>query len=567
VEFHGCAYGDLDPLTWLTFGLDHAVWGTRPIGYHLTNIVLHAANTFLVAVLAARLQEQANGLSKGLSGKRHSIAAVCLTAALFGAHPLRVESVAWISERKDVLCAFFYLLSLLSYVAHTDGSDQGRGSRYSPSRSFVFSFLFFCLALASKPMAVTLPVVLLLLDWYPLGRTASRSDAAACVREKIPFFALSVIVSLITVFTQKAAGYMTYMNYLSLSTRALVAMQSIEAYVVKIILPIDLLPLYPYPDRVSIASSEFFLPVIFFISVSIVCLLYVRTSKIAFAACAFFIVALIPTLGIVQVGAQPMADRYSYLPSIGPCLLIGVAAGRLWDSRATSLRGARIIRGTLALAAIGYILVLSYQTTRQIAVWKDSITLWSAVIDREPRLLPIAYSNRGIAYKDRGAIAQALADFNTAIALDPKSAFPYVKRGIIYGEQGFYARSINDFTLALAADPWSADAYIGRGLSRERLELLDDALSDYNAAVALRPGSGDAHFNRGVVYERMNLPVQAADDYTRAIEINPYDASAYFYRGSLYGRQGALESAIRDYEKACAFGEKKGCAALQGSRT
>ncbi len=256
------------PLTWISHALDYAVWGLNPMGHHLTNNILHAVNTFLVVLLVVRLltSRQAVKLTSShmssapadppeagnsrftIHDSRFALIAAGVTGLLFGLHPIHVESVAWVAERKDLLCALFYLLSIMAYVSYRS---------YTTNKSYILSLFFFILALLSKPMAVSLPVVLLILDWYPFGRIQSLKTFRDSFVDKIPFIALSIVSSILTVLAQRAEGAVTAIEAIPLSTRMLVASKSLIAYLWKMLMPMHLIPYYPYPNDASLFSLEY----------------------------------------------------------------------------------------------------------------------------------------------------------------------------------------------------------------------------------------------------------------------------------------------------------------------
>jgi len=246
------------PLTWISHALDCAVWGLNPMGHHLTNIVLHALNTFLVVLLCIKLLDIGKERSAALGGasttldERGMRIAAGVTGLLFGLHPVHVESVAWVSERKDLLCGLFFLLSISAYANHVralgnEPIEQNKAATRFFKKTYLASLAFFALSLLSKPMAVSLPVVLLILDWYPFQRIRSlKSFRSACV-EKLPFLACSLISSILTIMAQRTGEAMMMMAFVPLWARMLVAAKAFVAYLGKMVVPVGLIPYYPYP--------------------------------------------------------------------------------------------------------------------------------------------------------------------------------------------------------------------------------------------------------------------------------------------------------------------------------
>jgi hypothetical protein len=525
------------PLTWVSHALDYALWGLNPLGHHLTNIVLHAINSFIVVFLVIRLLEAwkeravRNGQPSFLNGRAILIAAGT-TGLLFGLHPVHVESVAWVAERKDLLCALFFLLSIFWYVKYA--SDSGEPVRRNGlSHLFNIRYLsalgLFVLALMSKPMAVTLPIVLLVLDWFPFNRIRSgRTLWAACV-EKLPFFALSLASSIVTILAQRAGGAMRALEFVPLSTRTLVGAKALVAYLWKMLVPVDLIPFYPYPENVSLLSWKYLLSLVLVIAVTVVCILTAKKRRLLLSTWSYYVVTLIPVLGIVQVGIQSMADRYTYLPSLGPFLLLGLTAAWISSRVNYVLAGTSIVKIAAGAAAMLILGGLSYLTLQQIGVWKNSIVLWNYVITKEPQRAYSAYVNRGRAFETSGQPDKALADYDTAIALKPDYYEAYVNRGVLRGEIG----------------------------------MFDKAMEDFNRSIALNPDNAEVYSNRGIAYALTGQSGRALEDFNTALALSQDFAEAYFNRGRLYSKEGRTELARADYQKACDLRYEKGCIALR----
>jgi len=523
------------PLTWLSHALDYALWGLNPLGHHLTNNVLHAANAFLVVVLVVRLFEVLKTRTAPNEGPsfltdRAMLIAGGVTGLLFGLHPVHVESVAWVAERKDLLCGLFFLLSIMAYVNYANSGNsvaapQRPFSRFANGRYLVTLGLFI-LALMSKPMAVTLPVVLLILDWYPFNRITSWETFRAAGIEKLPFIASSLVSSVLTVLAQSGAIQST--EFAPLSMRLLVAAQSLIEYLLKMLWPVNLVPYYPYPASASLASLEYLVPVILVIGITGACAVAATKRKFWLSVWAYYVVTLIPVIGIVQVGGQAMADRYTYLPSLGPFLIVGSAVA--WTSIKISPPG----RSRLMAGLFGSILVFSafatlmHLTSRQIGIWKSDLVLWSYVIEKEPDRVPIAYNNRGLALKESGRIAEAIADFETTIALDPSRSKAYNNLGVLYLNAGLFDKSIEYFSKSIAINPKDVEPYN----------------------------------NRGASYARTGQYEKALEDFSKAIELKKDNAAAYYNRGIFYRRAGHEELAVSDFQKACELGIRKACDAL-----
>jgi len=579
------------PLSYLSHALDYAIWGLNPIGHHLTNNILHAINTFLVVLLVMRLlaswqagkltNRQVDNLT-GSHDTHFALITAVTTGLLFGLHPIHVESVAWVTERKDLLCAVFYLLSITVYVRYLTPPSyvkrgwQGRGS-------YLLSLLFFTLALMSKPMAVSLPVVLIILDWYPFKRISSVKTFISSVTEKIPFMALTLTLSILTMMTQKKIGAMEMMGYLPLSTRILVATKSLMTYLWKMIFPFDLNPYYPYPLTFSFFSLEFFPSAVLVPFITIVCLLYIRRYKAWTALWGYYVATLIPVLGIIQVGGQAMADRYTYLPSISPFLIAGAVIAWLFGQVSRPGKITRILTNLGYATALLLVVGLSYLTIAQISVWKNSLTLWNFVIERQPNRVPQAYNNRGIALIDEGRYQEAIEDFNKAIFLNPAFYQAYASRAAVYDRTGqldkaladmdmavslsafyktYYARArlfekkgevekaVRDFKQAIAHNPSYINAYVDLGLLYSKTGSYKNAVESFRGALALDPGHDYAHYGSGKALANLGDLNRALEHFRTAVRLRPGSALYRNMLGITYGQKSLFNDAVEQFREA-----------------
>jgi protein O-mannosyl-transferase len=544
LEFFKWAFSDFyagywSPLTWISHALDYAAWGLNPLGHHLTNIILHATNAFLVVFLIIKLVEVWKGTIKNNVRpepltKRSVLITGGVTGLLFGLHTLHVESVVWVSERKDLLCAMFFLLSVLEYTNYVTVASDGMAEPKTCSRlrnkHYLLSSGFFILALLSKPMAVSLPVVLIILDWHPFDRIRSFKAFWEAIVEKIPFIAFSFISSLLTILAAKTGEALTPMEFKALPTRVLIGSQSLIAYVGKIIWPLNLVPFYSYPRKVSILSFEYLSAIVLVIGISAMCaVMMTKQNKLWLAVWGYYVVTLLPVLGIVRVGLQSMADRFMYLPSLGPFLVVGLAVA--WVFRKVSVPSRRnMLMKPLCATVVSIIFVsLSYHTMKQISLWENDIKLWSYAIEKNPDGSAVSYNNRGTAYGKGGQFDKAIEDLDKAIVLYPDYADAYSNRGIVYSKIG----------------------------------SLNKAIESFNQAIALKPNAADSYSNRGVAYAMTGQYDKALEDYNRAIESNQDYAVAYYNRGRLFLNTGSTELAVTDFQKACTLGYENACRALQ----
>jgi tetratricopeptide (TPR) repeat protein len=465
-------------------------------------------------LLAVRLL-QARG--RALS-KQGMLAAGVVAGLLFGLHPLHVESVAWVSERKDLLAALFYLLGVLSYLGYANHAVGAVGPWRD--RRYLTTLFCFVLALLSKPMALSFPFVLLIIDWYPLDRL---KNLRRILVEKIPFFVLDLGLATVTVLAQRASGAFRPLSEVTLGSRVLVATKAAALYLAKTVLPTGLLPFYSYPTRVSLWSWEFGLPVVVMTAAALACLATVKKHRAFAAVLASYGVVLLPVLGIVQIGPQAMADRYAYLPSVALVVLLGAGCGVLWDRHAgVSTWWKRAVAVTVALLLLG---LLSWQSVRQIAVWRNSETLWSRVVQYEPWNTE-AYNNRASYYYDQSEYEKALADYDSALRVQPSLGQSHARK-----RRSAY---FND-----------------RAITYVRLGRYAEALADEGQAIELRPTQASYYFNRGNIHFLTGRYPEARDDLDRAIAASPVPDPAYFRkRGQIYRRLGMEDEALQDMERS-----------------
>jgi protein O-mannosyl-transferase len=586
-DFHA---GNWHPLTWISHAIDYSIWGLNPMGHHLTSNIIHAVNTLLVVLLVARFMEarskspspspsplkgEGYTVSPTLRGgddgegephKRGVLIAAATTGILFGIHPLHVESVAWVSERKDLLCAMFFLLSIMMYLKYSttpkiSSNEERGGEKINKVKWYLLSLLFFILALLSKPMAVTLPVVLLILDWYPLRKIDSLKTLWTEIINKIPFFFFSLISSVLTVFAQQA-GSAIRSSEVPFLTRILVAVKSLIDYLRDMILPLDLSPFYPYPEGVSFLSTEYFSAVLLVGGITIASVGYAKKQTLWLSVWGYYLVTLLPVLGIIQVGLQSRADRYTYLPSLGPFLVAGVIAAWAW-ARSAGPKGRVLSARVLIVAAAAIVItLLSYSTIQQTGIWRDGIVFWSRVIEKEPEAVPFAYYNRAISFERTGQIDKAIADYDKAIDLYPYYHAAYNNRGMAFKKTGQIDKAISDFDRAIAINPDQYIVYNNRAIAFEKAGLFDKAVADYEMAIAVNPSYYEAYYNLGLLSGKTAQFEKGIENFSKAILLNPENAVAYVNRGVLHIRSGNKQLAFSDFQKACQLGNQDGCREL-----
>jgi Tfp pilus assembly protein PilF len=569
--FFAWAFTDLSagfwhPLTWISYAIDYTIWGLKPLGYHLTAILLHAGNTFLtyrVTVLMLDAARQ-SGQCRSCPDERGATLVAGVVALLFGLHPLHVESVVWISERKDLLCGGFYLLSIIVYLHYTPTPVARRAEKFYQHRYYPLSLLFFILALASKTMAVSLPIVLLILDWYPLGRIRSLKSSAVVFLEKLPFIAASLFIAITSIVAQQSIGAMALMSVKPLPTRILVACKAVVLYLWKMVVPLHLIPYYPYPQDVSLLSVEYALPVLLIGGATVAVVLMARQKPLWLTIWGVYLIILLPTLGIVQVGVHSMGDRFTYLPSLAPFLLTGLGALRIW---AWAFQINWLLKTAAVTVACLFSCGLIYLTLQQISVWKNSMDLWNYVIEAGTQFNPLAYNNRGHVYRDRGEFDKAISDYTVAITQEPAQAEYLVSRGVALCEKGDLELAMTDLDRAIVLSPNEYLAYNNRGNVWYRKGEYDRANEDFTQAINLKPSEHLAYLNRGALFEKKGDIENAISDYSTVLTINPFLAGVYISRGDLYMKKGALDHAAKDYLEASNLGDKRRMTGSGGRNT
>ncbi len=447
-------FRDWLPLVWISFAIDYALWGLNPVGYHLTNNVLHALSAglfYLISLALVRQYKTRRSSDTVLSGIRDLYCAA-LAALLFATHPLRVESVAWAFERKDVLSLFFGLLSLLVYLRYVRsraaGTAYGSDAAFWQSPLYWLAVFFYCLSLFSKAMLVSLPLVLLIIDWFPYNRI-NREQAKTVLLEKTPFILLAGTTSAI-LMTVHAAGKMP-LSKADMLSRILIACKSIITYLQLTVWPVNLSHFHLHPGNIDNPGFEYLFPIFLFIVITICSFLLRKRWPVVPTVWAIYLITLLPVLGFTQVSSTAMADRYTYVPGLAISLLAAVAIMALADNCSTS----RLLSKTVTVATIGILAVSSYLTVRQISYWKDDVTLWSRAIKLQPHFSGRMYAERSAAYKAKGEFQKALQDINEAITIAtqkrrPKMEELYFERSSILQLLGETAQATADYNYALS---------------------------------------------------------------------------------------------------------------------
>ena len=504
------------PLTLLSHMLDCQLFGLKPWGHHLTSVLLHAVNTVLVFLFLRRLTD--------------AIWRSLLVAAVFGLHPLHVESVAWVAERKDVLSTCFGLLALIFYTRYvqcvTSDTCQVTGPKvipasvlsrvtHHPSLFYGLALFFFALGLMSKPMLVTWPFVMLLLDYWPLERFKP-GCAWRLVGEKIPFFALTAVASVVTFVVQQHGGALGEGENLPFGARSGNALISYCRYLAKMFWPTDLAIFYPHPgywplERVFFAGG---------LIVGISVLLYVKRRRYPFLLMGWlwFCGTLVPVIGLVQVGEQAMADRYTYIPSLGMLIVV------IWGAYELT-RSWRYQELALSVAGCAVIVLCLGLTRQQLGYWKDSESLFRHALEVTENNY-LAHNDLGTALDRKGQTDEAISQFRTAIRLTPDYAEAHNNLGIALVEKGQTDEAISQFQEAIRLKPDDAEAHSNLGNALVEKGQTDEAISQYQEAIRLKPDDAEAHNNLGSALVKKGQTDEAINQYQEAIRLKPDCAEA-----------------------------------------
>ncbi len=510
------------PVTILSYLVEWQIFGSEPMGYHLTNIMLHIFNTLIVLWFIYLL-----------CGK---IEIAFLTSLIFGIHPLHAESVVWIAERKGLLATFFLLLSIVSFLYY----EKEKKLRFIYLSVFLFIF-----SLLSKSSGLTLPLILHLTDFLK-KKKLSREN----LLQKLPFWIISVLFFVITFLTQKNAGALKFLKELSVFDNFLVACHGIIFYLFKTIYPLNLSSMYPYPPK----TSGGWLPVVFIISPMIVFGLVILiflslkyTRKILFGS-LFYLIVLLPVLQLIPVGGAIAADRYTYIPLIGIFYLFSEGVFYIYYKKIIAIKSLKVRKGiqiffyTVIASVFILLSVLTYNRSK---IWKNSMTLWNDVIKKYPYVAG-AYNNRGLAYMEMKEYNKAIKDFSINLELKPDSPKTYYNRGNAYFNIGDYDRAIDDYSEALKLDNNFTEVYYNRGSAYFRKMMIDNAIEDYSQTLKANPVHVYALKNRGAAYAYLGLYENALEDLDAALKINPSFIQAILERIELYIKMKQTEKAEED---------------------
>jgi Flp pilus assembly protein TadD len=489
--------------------LDCRLFGVSPGPLHLVNVLFHIANTLLLFIVF-------NRMTKALWQS-------AFIAALFALHPLHVESVAWIAERKDVLSTLFWLLTMLAYVRYVERSSAGR---------YILALVFFALGLLAKPMLVTLPFVLMLLDYWPLDRFSnSRFSIRNSIIEKLPFFFLSILSSVITFLVQQKGGAVFSADIVPFNVRLANAICSYFVYIEKMFWPVRLAVLYPYSNH-GISLVKVLLSATILVLITVLVLYNYRRRKYLIVGWLWYLGTLVPVIGIVQAGVQAFADRYTYVPLTGLFIICAFASADL-------LKNVPLKKYILATSAAIILLACTVLTTVQLIYWKDSGLLFeralavtennvhilnnygnalgamgrhkeaAKVLEQAVRGLPDSYeirNNYGKALQNLGKLDEAIEQYQIALKIEPTADFARYNLSVALAAKGNFDAAIEQCRIVLAARPDDAEMHTHLGILLQNQGKLDQAIECYKKALQINPNFQKARENLNALTKKQNNP-------------------------------------------------------------
>ncbi len=447
------------PLTWLSLMLDSSFFGPDAGGFHFTNLLFHTANTVLLFILLFKMTK--------------ALWPSAFVAAAFALHPLHVQSVAWVAERKDVLSTLFWLLTMLFYVRYVERSSAGR---------YVLALFAFALGLMAKPMLVTLPFILLLVDYWPLKRKCS---LRRLLFEKLPFVFLAVVSSVITFVVQSQSGAVKDITKFPFDIRVINALVSYAKYISKMFWPVNLSVFYPHPGR-SLHFSDAIIPAVLLIAVTVLAIRFARTHGYLLSGWLWYVITLIPVIGLIQVGNQAMADRYTYIPLIGLFIMIAWGLPDLlsrYEFRKTSL----------IIAAAAVLLSMTVSTCMQLRYWRNGVSIFERAVEVSPNNC-FVHTNLGVAFMQKKALDAAISHFEKALEIDPCEVKTHVNIGVAYYERDKNIdMAIAHFVKAIEIDPCDIQARLNYAVALRKQGNMEQAIEQCNEALRIDPGNTNAY--------------------------------------------------------------------------
>lgn len=508
----GTIIGNYNPLPIFTFAIEKHLFGWNPKVFHLDNVILHILNTLLVYFLVRNL-----GLAR---------VGAALATVLFAIHPMRVESVAWVTERKDVLFSLFYLGAMLAYVK---GSRAGKPYKYR-----VIIYTCFILALFAKIQAVALPLSFIAVDYF-FGKPLNLK----IVKDKIPFFVLSLFFGLIGVYFLSQESNLNEGTPYALWQRLFVGSYSLYVYLVKFIFPYELSPLYPYPATIP---WYFYVTALLVLGVGFaVYRAYKAGKKELVFGFLFFLFNVMFLLQVLGAGQGFLADRFTYMAYTGLFFVVGYYGDKLFSNPKTK----NILIGT----ASAYLLVFFFITIKQVKIWESSETLWTHVLKYYDQVT-LPFHNRGNYYREIGQYDKALADLNQAIKLKPTDYNLLNSRGRIYFTMNRFQEAYEDYTKAIQNKDDEGEFYVNRAAALAQLKRPQEAVADLNKGLQLKPNFLNGYKNRMLVHQELGMLQESLNDINSFIKLDPTENNMYYERARVLRMMKRDQEAMPDYNFA-----------------
>ncbi len=505
------------PVTWLSHMLDRQLFGWQSGLHHLTNVLLHAASTVLLFALLKRT-----------TGARWRSA---LVAFLFALHPLHIESVAWVAERKDVLSALFWMLTLWTYVNYVERPGVGR---------YLIVIVMFSLGLMSKPMLVTLPFVLLLFDWWPLRRLNSKQTARRLILEKIPLFVLAGASSVVTYLVQHSGGAVLSLVLVPLKYRIENSLISYVAYILSFLWPANLNIYYPY--SIDFEAWQWLGGAAVLFGGTAIALMVARRRPYVTVGWLWYVGTLVLVIGLIQVGIQPRADRYSYIPMIGISIMLAWGAAETIDRWPW-------VKPTMIGALAGICCAWTIVTWLDLKYWRNSISLYQRAVDVTVDNY-VAQNALGDALLDAGRVDEAIPHLLETLRLRPNAVRARIDLASIMSKRNQTSDAETQYRIALQIDPENADAHHGLGVILTEKGQFDEALAQLKEAVRLKADDADSHYNLGRLYGLVGRADEAIAEFQETVRLQPENPEAHFNLGNAYVQKDSLNDAIHEFDTA-----------------
>ncbi|MBI4946647.1 MAG: tetratricopeptide repeat protein [Bacteroidetes bacterium] len=536
------------PLTMLSLALDYKLDKLNPYYYHLNNVLIHILNTLLIFVFIRMFMEGYNRKLVSEKFRPNPFNVALIVSVLFAIHPMRVESVTWVAERKDVLYMFFFLLSLIAYIYPDPKGRKG----LTPFRAGA-TFVFFICSCLSKGMGVVLPVVLVLIDWfYGEGKTVKQISQS--IIKKTHFFIAALVFGVIA-FEIQSHGAIAAMGTFTLFQRLTFGCYGFIMYIYKLLLPINLSAFYPYPftdDHGNIPPIYYASPfIVLFIALAIFFILKKKEiiGKVLAFGFAFYFITIALVLQFLSVGSVIMADRYAYVSYTGIFFIIGFSFEYVRKYFSSSI--SNLLAGILIVAA-GYFSYLTHERTK---VWTNAETLWTDAMNQFP-FIEIAYENRGIYYKDHNELDKMQKDYEIITGIDQskiklaptRNEKIWSNLGNLYGLQQKFDKSLDAYSHAIEINPKNSGTYLNRAITYSMMKQYEKSIPDYDKSLELAPDVALTYKNRAYTLLQLGQYAKSISDYDKAIELYPYDTISVLNRGIAKFNAQKLEAAITDFK-------------------